>query len=190
MKNDGQDAQPQAGVSAAETVAALLGFNGATFDRLRSGADNGDAVAVSALGILQSLSQSMVFNGTSWDRVRGVATGTVLASAVRAATNQSADQTNYSSHGLIVVLNITAVPGVDTITPTVQGKDPVSGSYYTLLAGAAQVATGTIILRVNPSMIAVANTVAADMIPRTWRVSMAHSAASNFTYSVGAIYIP
>lgn len=114
---------------------------------------------------------------------------TLLASAVRAAANQSADQQNCDSCGVIVVVDITSVPGTDTITVTIQGKDEVSGKYYTLLAGAAQVATATIIMRVFPGATAAANLAANDSLPEYWRVSVAHSAASNFTYSVGASYL-
>ena len=114
---------------------------------------------------------------------------TALASAVRAAATTSADQSNHSARGVMVVFDITAVPGTDTVTLTIQGKDPVSGKYFTLLAGASQAATATVVMRVFPGATAAANLAANDCLPATWRVSVAHSASSNFTYSVGAVYL-
>lgn len=111
---------------------------------------------------------------------------TLLASAARTATTATSDQTNKTWRGAMCVLNITAVPGVETITPTIQGKDSISGSYYTLLAGAAQVATGLVVLTVYPGVSAIANLAANSPLPRTWRVNVAHSASGSFTYSLSA----
>lgn len=113
-------------------------------------------------------------------------TYSVLASAVRAAANNSDDQLNQFARGASIVIDITAVPGVDTVTFTIQGKDPTSGKYYTILASPALSATGTLVLRIFPGLVAAANATVNDVLPRAWRVSVAHSAGSNFTYSVGA----
>lgn len=111
---------------------------------------------------------------------------TVLASAVRAATNNSVDLKNKNYRGLHLVIDMTVVPGVDTVTFTIQGKDPLSGKYYTILASAAIVAVSTVVLKVYPGLTAAANLVASDVLPEDWRVLATHSAATNFTYSVGA----
>lgn len=110
---------------------------------------------------------------------------TALGSAARTATTNSADMTNDAGRGLDLTFDITAVPGVQTVTLTIQGKDPASGKYYTLLAGAAQSATGTLRMRVYPGLTAAANVDANGSLPKTWRVSVAHSGAGSFTYSVG-----
>lgn len=55
----------------ANIVALLYGFNGAAYDRLRSAADNGDALATLTLGVLRTMAVSMVFNGATFDRARG-----------------------------------------------------------------------------------------------------------------------
>ncbi len=114
---------------------------------------------------------------------------TILASAVRSANNNSGDQINFNGKGLHLTFNITAVPGAQTVTLTLEGKDETSGQYYTILAGAAQAANGTFIMRVYPGLTAAANLTANDILPRLWRVSIAHSGAGNFTYSVGASII-
>jgi len=113
----------------------------------------------------------------------------ILASAARTTSANGADRTNQTCRGFKLVIDMTAVPGVDTVTFTVQGKDPASGKYYTLLASGAIVAASTVVLSLYPALTAAANAVANDILPRTFRVITTHSAASSFTYSVGMILI-
>ena len=120
------------------------------------------------------------------DRNRNVI---VLASAARTATNTSLDVLNIWYRGIHVVLDVTAVPGVDTVTLTIQGKNPLTGAYYTLLAGAAVSTAVANVYKVYPGLPATANVSANDIVPTEWRVSIAHSAASSFTYSVTASMI-
>lgn len=106
-------------------------------------------------------------------------------SAVRSATLVGDDNKKVSgNHGCIAILNVTAVPGVDTVTLIIEGKDPVSGTYYTILSAAARVATGIDTLRVLPGIAVTANQSASDSLPDTYRVRVVHSAGSNFTYSL------
>jgi hypothetical protein len=114
---------------------------------------------------------------------------TVLPSTVRAANAASEDLCNDYFRGVEVVIDMTVVPGVDTVTFTVEGKDPTSGKYFTLLASTALSAQATTVLKIYPGLTASANAVASDVLPRTWRVRATHSAGSNFTYSVGANYL-
>lgn len=113
-----------------------------------------------------------------------------LASAVKAATQTLADQTNRSHKGIQVTLDVTVVPGTDTVTLSIQRKDPTSGKYSTILAAAARVATGTDVLTVYPSIPDEANLRQAQVLPDTFRLLVTHSAASNFTYSVGYVLLP
>lgn len=110
----------------------------------------------------------------------------LFASAVRAATQNGADQANLNHRGVSVTVDVTVVPGIDTVTPKIQGKDEASGKYYDIVVGAAIVAVSTVVLRVYPGLTAVANLTVNDVLPRVWRVVVTHSAGSNFTYSVGA----
>ena len=126
-----------------------------------------------------------VYNGATYDRQRNNMAGTLLASAARTATTSSADQTNYNGQAVAVTVNVTAVPGVETVTPSIEAKDPVSGVYTTILTGAAISGTSTVRLRVGTNITAVANLAAADVLGRTWRITMTHSASGSFTYSVG-----
>ena len=109
---------------------------------------------------------------------------TAFASAVRTASGNSGDLTNSGSRGVHVVIDMTAVPTVETVTFTVEGKDPVSGKYYTLLASSAIVAVSTVVLKVYPGLVVAANLAANDVLPSVYRVKTTHSASGNFTYSV------
>ena len=111
-------------------------------------------------------------------------TAKILTSAVRAATNSSDVQQNYNSKGLHLVINMTSVPTVDTVTPSIVGV--VNGVEYTILTGPAIVAAGVTVLKVYPGIAAIANASASDILPHNWKVTMTHSAATNFTYSVHA----
>lgn len=129
------------------------------------------------------------FNGTTWDRQRNNINETVLASAARTATVQSADFTNYNGRGLHLVIAVSAVTATPSVVFTIQGKDAVSGLYYTVLTSAAITATGTTVLKVYPGITASANASASDILPRTWRVDATHANADSISYSVGASVI-
>lgn len=114
-----------------------------------------------------------------------------LASAVRTAT-VNVDLVNSGAGGAIITLDITAVPGTDTVTASWTYKDPASGKFLPLgAAGAALSTTGTRQYLIYPAAAANASftAVIAANIPRTWRITLTHSAASNFTYSLGVQYL-
>ncbi len=114
---------------------------------------------------------------------------TVLASAARTAALDSSDFTNTNHRGLVVVVDVTADPSSAAVTFTLQGKDTLSSSYYTLLVSTALAAVATTDLVVYPGCIAVANRVANLPLPRIWRVSITVGNSNSFTYSVGASLI-
>lgn len=127
----------------------------------------------------------MQSNGTSMEVATGNRSLTLLSSASRTTSVNSNDVTNYNNSGAHVVVNVTATGGGD-ITVSIQGKDELSGAYYTLLSSASITTTGTTVLRVFPGADAVANQTANDIVPRVWRVSVTANNASPITYSVGA----
>lgn len=108
----------------------------------------------------------------------------VLVAQTRAATTTSADFVNYGSKGIHLVVDVTVVPGVDTVTPKLQGM--INNVYYDLLVGSAIVATGTTVLKLYPGISATANVSSSDVLPGSWRVVMTHSAATTFNYTVSA----
>lgn len=110
---------------------------------------------------------------------------TVLPPLARTATTSSRDFSNPDGQGVIVTVVITAASSPSN-TVTIQGKDPASGTYYTILASSALTGTGTTTLRVHPELTAAANTVAKDMLPAVWRVTVTAGNGNSATYSIGA----
>jgi len=101
------------------------------------------------------------------------------------------DQSSSGSKGIVVVIDTTVLPGADVSNVfTIQGKDPISGKYYTILASAVIAGLGTVILRVYPGLTAAANLVANDVLPAQWRVIVVAGNGNSATYSVGASLIP
>lgn len=87
------------------------------------------------------------------------------------------DQDNFVGRGLHVTVDLTAFSGT-SITVTIEGKDPLSGKYYTLLASAALAAVATTVLKVYPGLTAAANVTASDILPRIWRVKTTIASAT------------
>ncbi len=114
----------------------------------------------------------------------------LFESAARTATTNSGDVTNQRHRGLHLVINVTASAATPSVVFTIQGKDEVRGAYYTILASAAVVGTGTTVLRVYPGLTAATNLTANDVLPKTWRLLCTHADADSITYSVGACMIP
>ena len=114
---------------------------------------------------------------------------TVFESVARTATVNSEDYFNPSGDGIIVTIDCTAIVSTPSVVFTIQGKDPASAKYYTILASAASVGTGTTVLRVYPGLTAAANTIATDMLPRDFRIIATHGNANSITYTVGACIV-
>lgn len=124
-------------------------------------------------------------NGT-WNIQRGPGNDiTLLSSAARTASLSTSDQTNNSGRGVRVVLDVTSA-GTGSITLSIEAKDGASGKYVALLTGAAVVTNSTNVYVVYPGLTPVAMSIASDVVPRTWRVTVTHNNANSITYSVGA----
>jgi hypothetical protein len=115
---------------------------------------------------------------------------TLLASAARTATHSTADVTNQGHRGLHLVIDATAAAATPSVVFTIQGKDEVSGQYYTILASAAVTGVSTTVLKVYPGITVAANLSVADVLPRVWRLNVAHADADSLTYSVAGSLIP
>lgn len=148
------------------------------------GADNADAIAVSATASRQkNLGFGYMFNGTTWDRVRNNLSVALLASAARTTTQTGADVTNYNGRGVKVILDTTTA-STGSVTLSIQGKD-ANGVYFTMLTGAAVTTVSTNVYTLYPGLVAVANQVVADILPRTFRIVVTANNANSQTYSVG-----
>jgi len=161
-------------------------FNGSNYDRQRGGGNDSDALTALALGLAQNNSFAYLFNGTDFDRQRGNTTETLLASAARTASTNSADFVNHNATGAHFIINVSALSDTPSIVVTVQGLDDASGVYYDVLVGTAITTTGITVLKVHPGINPIVNGSANDMLPRTYRVNVAHADTDSITYSVGA----
>lgn len=152
---------------------------------------DGQALAANSFGLLTG-GVDQLFNGTTFDRQRGnIDTGALATlTAAGAQTTTIANQTNYNSRGLALVINITAVAGTPTLTVTLQGVDSASGAVYTLLASAAISTVSTVVMTVYPGLVAANNTVANTILPRTWNVKYVIAGTTpSFTGTIGASVI-
>jgi hypothetical protein len=107
----------------------------------------------------------------------------VLPSLARTATQTSADFVKTTERAVDFVLVVTAVPGVQTLTLTIQGKD-AAGNYYPLVATTASAATGTFRAVAGLGVAIVANVATGTPLPDVYRVVVTHSGAGSFTYSL------
>ena len=161
-------------------------------DSRASTANTMDGYGITGTSGILVTSRPHLYNGSAYDRQRNNVEATLLASAARTATISSADQTNYDAKGIIVVFDVTSVPGTDTVQLKVQAKDPASGKYIDMVTGTAESAVGTYTYAVYPG-IGDKNTILDNYeelpLPRTWRVQVVHSASTSLTYSVGVMYV-
>jgi hypothetical protein len=72
---------------------------------------------------------------------------------------------------------------------TIQGKDRASGTYYTILAGAAVTTNSFNTYSVFPGAAATANVSANDFLPEVWRIITTANNANAATYGIGAVFL-
>ncbi len=124
---------------------------------------------------------------------------TLLKSQARNATTHSEDQTAPAGRrGLMLVLDITKAPNAnDTLTVSIEAKDPATGKYITLTAFAASKKGselgegGTLAFTLYPGAAettALGNhEVMALPMPSRYRATVTHSAGGEWTYTLGAL---
>ena len=119
---------------------------------------------------------------------------TIAPSAARAATASltSSTYTNPGYKGIKVYLDVTLDPASASITLTLQGKDPLSGDWHTLLASAAvtSVTTGPNVYTIFPGAPVTSNVSANTFLPRVWRVIVVGADTDSMTYSISADLLP
>lgn len=114
--------------------------------------------------------------------------GALLRSAERTA-DVDVDFSNQSGQSLIIVIDWTAETDAGaSIVYTIQGRDPVSGATWDILASAAITAVGTTVLRVSPHIAASANVIAKDIVPPHLRLKVDAADTKRVTYSVAAYF--
>lgn len=114
-----------------------------------------------------------------------VNTNFTALNVVGATTTQTTqDFKNEWGCGAEIYLNVSSA-GTGSITVTIQGKDPTSGAYYTVLAGTAVTSNSFTRYFIYPGATTTANTSVNDLMPYTWRVIVTANNANPVTYSVG-----
>ena len=116
-------------------------------------------------------------------------TQTVLASAARTATVVSPVLSAEQVIASTFVIDVTAVTATPAITATIEGKDPVSGSFYTILVDAAVSTVSRTFLQVGHTITAAANVAANNFLPSEYRLTVAHGDTDSITYSISAIHM-
>jgi hypothetical protein len=101
-----------------------------------------------------------------------------------ATVNSIGFPSNNHKGGHFVINVTTATSG--TYTPHIQGKDPISGTYYDVLVGPAISTTGTTILKIYPGINAIANGASSDILPSVWRIQLIGASTPNMALSVAA----
>ncbi len=112
---------------------------------------------------------------------------TVLASAARTEA-QTVVVTQLSSDKpkvLVFTIDVTLDAATASITPSVQGFDPLSETWTTIVTGAAIAALGDVQLKIGVGLTAAANLTVNHEIPTRFRFRMAVADADAITYSVG-----
>lgn len=113
----------------------------------------------------------------------------VLGSKARTASVTTNDFINGSGRGLHCVVDVTSVTASGSITVEIDGKDRLSGQYYSLLGSAAYATSGTRVLRIYPGLTAQTNLTVSDVLPGVWRVKVTAANSDSVTYSIGASVI-
>ncbi|MDO8683911.1 MAG: hypothetical protein Q7N50_10570, partial [Armatimonadota bacterium] len=113
---------------------------------------------------------------------------TILDSAARTTTTNSAPQINYCSRAMIFFVNVSSITASPVLTPSLQIKDSISGNYMTIWTAAATITTATTftyLFDIGGVGGAGSFTEAANIrVGRTWRWVMTAADADSATYSV------
>jgi len=111
----------------------------------------------------------------------------LLPSAARtAAQSTKAVGMENQEHSTHVIIDVTSITNTPILTPTIEGYDPVSAKWYDILPGNPISSVGTTVMKVGPGIQSVVGAAAADILPQSWRVTVAVADADSATYSVSA----
>ena len=173
------------------TGGARVVLSGATFS---GGADNANVSSITVDGV-ELMSGTEIFDTTLAQTAINVAANitahTSVPNYVAEAVGTTIKIDSLSGGDTFVVVSTAAVIGTTdadlgsaSVVFTLQGKDEISGSYYTLIQSAAVDAVGTTVLRVYPALTASPNLIVSDVLPEDFRVIATHADDSSITYSV------
>lgn len=105
----------------------------------------------------------------------GIAPGGTLVTTATAQTVHGPDIVNIWGTSAKFFVNVSAASGTNPTTlVTIEGKDPVSGTYYTILASTALAGVTSQLLAVGPGITVAANKSVADWMPPVFRISVTY----------------
>jgi hypothetical protein len=87
-----------------------------------------------------------------------------------------------------IIVSVSARTG-GSITPSIEGYDPASATWYTILTGTSMSSISQQVLQVGPNFAVTSNVSVNTILPSFWRVTLTSSSA-NLTASVGANLAP
>jgi hypothetical protein len=154
------------------------------------------SIAAGNAGALLPITALARSNGTTFDPSENNREGTALVSAVRATSTNTANLTNRDGRGkLALYLDVTANPGgAETLQVILYGVSPLPGTRVQIVAFNAipAAANGQYGFMIGPELTEALAPAAGTFnargkayIPLTWSVQVVHSAAGNWTYSLG-----
>ena len=114
--------------------------------------------------------------------------GTAFVSVARTATATSDDLANHNYRYLTIFVDVSADSGED-VTPRVEMKEIVAGTYTPIWTAAVAIsATGEFNYQIGPGLLAAVGGGYDDtenvVVPKTFRIVMAHAGSTSITYSV------
>ncbi len=146
---------------------------------------------VSPGNILTILSTMFGFDGVFWNRFRNNLQATLLTSAARTGTTNTADQTNFNAKGVVLFMDVTAQNGTSTLQ--LQAKDPASAKYFPLITWTLTAAIQSQVLSCYPGATDQAATPLTQTqslpLPRVWRAQWNLGTATSVTFSLGMSYV-
>lgn len=114
----------------------------------------------------------------------------ILASAARTSTTVSGDISNPHARGGHIIVDVSDIVDDPTMIMFVQGKDPVSGNYYSILQTIIINVVDTYLFKVYPGITDVPGYATPDILPDVFRVLMLHLGSDSTTYSVSVLLNP
>lgn len=128
----------------------------------------------------------------TWQRVRNNVQFTIASVVARTTTlTVNNPYVNYNARGVCFYINVTANPGAQTLTPSIEALDsPISSTPATIATFATIGGNLARYYMVYPGAvesIAIGNLeVQGVALPRYWRFTMTHSGAGAWSYTVSA----
>lgn len=125
---------------------------------------------------------------SAWNNAAVSGEVVALTSAVRSSTTNSSTITQQGNAGCVIVFDMTAYTGGQTVTPKLQELDPASAKWIDVYTGSARGSVFTDRYLIHPAYTPGVGD--RNALTRNFRIRCEHSGAGNFTYSVGIQYVP